>query len=271
MQIIFAVARLAITLGFLLYSSWSDYKTREVSNRVWAFFAPIAIILSLTELILYDSSQLSLYGISVGVTVGFAFLLFYTGAFGGADSKAFMCIAFALPFFPSIIITPLLSEGLSPLSQMVFPITILSNSVLVAALSSIYLFTRNLVKRSTSGQPLFEGTLSNESTGKKILVLITGKKFPLEVLKEKWHIYPMEDIEETEDENQVKRKLVIVPKEEERDQILSRLTKASQIGKINAKVWATPGLPMLIFVTIGLILALIVGDIIWILITNIVR
>ena len=38
-------------------------------------------------------------------------------------------------------------------------------------------------------------------------------------------------------------------------------------GKIDAYVWATPGLPMLIFVTIGLIVALLFGDIVWLLVS----
>jgi hypothetical protein len=118
-----------------------------------------------------------------------------------------------------------------------------------------------------TGQPLFEGTLSEESVGKKLLVLVTGQKFSLDVLREKWHVYPMEDVDEA-DESQLKRRLVIVPKDEGRDDIVARLSKASQAGKISSKVWATPGLPMLIFVTVGLILALTLGDLVWLLIAH---
>ncbi len=270
LQEIFAAARVAVTLVFLVYASWSDYKTREVSNKVWAIYGPIALVLTLSELLLYDSADFPLFGLSVGVTVGFALLLFYTGGFGGADSKAFMCIAVALPFFPVVLLTPILAGGLSPLSQVIFPITILSNAVLIAALSGIYLLLRNLAGRASSGQPLFEGTLAQESIGKKILVLVTGKKFPIATLKAKWHIYPMEDIVEEEDsENSLKRKLVIVPKDEGRDEIVGRLAKAADAGKIDSKVWATPGLPMLIFVTVGLIIALSIGDIVWLLVAHI--
>ena len=99
-EVIFIAARIAITVGFLVYASWSDFKTREVSNRVWAVYAPIAIALMLAELLIYDPSKLALFGVSAGLTVGLAFLLFYSGGFGGADSKALMCIAFALPFAP---------------------------------------------------------------------------------------------------------------------------------------------------------------------------
>jgi preflagellin peptidase FlaK len=270
MQAAFDTARIALTVIFLVYASWRDYKVREVSDKVWIVFAPIALALSLATFFLYDISQLTHFGISVGITVGFALLLFYTGGFGGADSKAFICIAFALPFFPTSIITPLFNEGISPLSQIIFSITILSNSVLVAALSALYLLLRNLAKRIISGQDLFEGTLSKESIGKKILVLITGQKFSLDVLKAKWHIYPMEDAEEINNTNQLERKLVIVPKDEGREEILERLSKASQAGKIGSMIWATPGLPMLIFVTAGVMLALTVGDLVWLLVAAII-
>ncbi len=261
MQEVFAAARVTISLMFLLYASWSDYKTREVANKVWVIYAPVALALTLAELFLYSASELWLFGLSVGLTVGFAFLLFYSGGFGGADSKALMCIALALPFYPASLFVPLLPEGLSPISQMMFPITILGNSVLIAALSALYLLLRNLVRKVSSSKPLFEGMLAKESVGKKILVLITGQKFPISTLKAKWHVYPMEDI--VEEDGAEKRKLLVVPKDEGRDDVVQRLSAAVEAGRIDSKVWATPGLPMLIFVTVGLIVSLSLGDIVW--------
>ncbi len=269
LQEVFDAARVAVTVVFLVYASWSDYKTREVTNKVWAVYAPIGLALSLTELLLYEPSQLGLFGINVGVTVGFALLLFYTGGFGGADSKALMCIAVTLPFFPTSLVEPILPGGLSPLSQLLFPITILSNSVLVAAASAVYLLLRNIARKAGSGKPLFEGTLSQESWGKKLVVLITGQKFPISALKAKWHIYPLEDIAEEENDAEVpNRKLLVVPRDEGRDEVLTRLSAAADKGKIDSKVWATPGLPMLIFVSVGLVLALSLGDIIWVVISG---
>ena len=63
-----------------------------------------------------------------------------------------------------------------------------------------------------------------------------------------------------------KRQLVIVPHEESREKIVERLSNAIEVGKIDRFVWATPGLPMLIFVTLGLITALFFGDIVWLLV-----
>ena len=267
MQEILEATKIAISLAFLLFASWSDYKTREVTNRVWIVYAPIAIALSITELIFYKSALLSIFGLSIGITVVIAFILFYSAGFGGADSKALMCIAFALPFAPTALFTPILASGVSPISQNIFPITILSNSVLVAAFSAIALLLYNLFCRVKTGKKLFENTLANESAWKKFLVLVTGYQVSVAKLKAKWHIYPLEDIAEENGAATLNRKLVIVPKDEGRDEIVTRLSEAVDAGKIGANVWATPGLPMLIFVTIGLIIALLLGDIVWILIS----
>ncbi len=109
---------------------------------------------------------------------------------------------------------------------------------------------------------MFPGTLAAESIGKKLLVLITGYKVNVATVQAKWHVFPMEDVEDHQDTLQ--RSLVVVPKEEGRDKIVERLSTAAQNGAIDKHVWATPGLPMLIFVTLGLIVALVFGDVVWI-------
>ncbi len=179
-QLLLIGTQVAITAAFLLYSSWSDYKTREVSNRVWAIYAPIAIALTLSNFVLFNPSKLvtnlTLFGVSAGFTVGLAFLLFYAGAFGGADSKALMCIAFSLPFAPVALFTPLIANSLSPVAQVIYPMTIFSNGVLFAAASGVYMVLRNYVWHKRSGKEMFTGTLAKESAWKKILILITGYK-----------------------------------------------------------------------------------------------
>lgn len=261
MQIILSALKTSVALIFLLYASFSDYKTREVSNKVWILFAPLALALTIVELVLYeDATSMLSYGLSFGLVVAFAFILFYSGGFGGADAKALMCLALALPFHPEGL-TPF-SGTISPISERFFPITVFSNSVLLAAATAIYMFLRNIIWRVKIGRKLFEGNQKRESFGKKALVLITGYKTSVDKLKEKWHLYPLEDIDDTQ--NELKRKLLLVPKDEGRDAIVERLSKAVETKKIQNMVWTTPGLPMLIFITSGLIVALLLGDVVWI-------
>lgn len=257
---------MAVSLVILIYASWRDYVCREVSNKVWAIYAPVALALTLSELLLYEPSSLEWYALSVGVTVAIALLLFYTGGFGGADSKALMCIALALPFAPIVLFSPAIQAAISPQSNILFPIVIFGNAVLFAAASGVYMILRNIIWHKRRKVPMFTGSLSCESAGKKILVLITGYKMNISKLKEKWHIYPMEDVDDRYVEN---RKLVIVPREEGRDKIVERLSNAIDAKKIDCYVWATPGLPMLIFVTLGLIVALFGGDMVWLLVRSV--
>jgi archaeal preflagellin peptidase FlaK len=88
-------------------------------------------------------------------------------------------------------------------------------------------------------------------------------------LKAKWHVFPMEDVEDV-GEKGFKRQLVVIPHDEGRDKIGERLSNASEAGKIDTYVWATPGLPLLIFLTLGLIVALLFGDLVWLLVRFIV-
>jgi preflagellin peptidase FlaK len=260
-QIAFSVVRTITALLFLFYASWSDYKTREVSNTVWILATPIVFALTFLEVYLYEFSQLPLYAICFGLTAAFAVILFYVGGFGGADAKALMCLALALPFYPENLFTP--RFGVSPIAQIFFPITVFSNSVLLAAATAVYMFLHNIFWHKKHGRKLFEEGHKNESIGRKILLLITGYKVSVNKLKEKWHLYPLEDTEENSEKG-FKRKLVVIPRDEDRNAIVDRLTKAVDAGKIQDLVWATPGLPMLIFITAGLVIALLFGDIVWI-------
>jgi preflagellin peptidase FlaK len=261
LQIIFDLARSAICLLFLFYASWSDYKTREVSNKVWLLFAPLAFVLTTTELLLYGVSLLSAYAICFALTTGFALILFYAGGFGGADAKALMCLALALPFYPESLLAPITGQ-VSLISENFFPISVFTNSVLFAALTAVALLFYNLLRRLRTHEALFQGDHKRESVGRKIVVVLTGYKVPVEELKKKWHVYPMEDLEK-DGEDKLKRKLVIVPRDEGRKEIVERIDEAVKSGAIPDRIWATPGLPMLIFVLAGLITSLLFDNIVW--------
>jgi preflagellin peptidase FlaK len=261
MQILTAT-RIATALLFLSHASWSDYKIREASDATWIALAPLGFTLTFAETYLYEPSQLIFYGICFALTVAFATAIFYLGGFGGADAKALMCLALVLPFYPADLLKPFLG-GVSPTSQMVFPFTVFSNAVLLSALSAVAMILFNVFWRWKTGRKLFADDYENKTFGRKLLILITGYKVSIKKLKEKWHVYPLEDIEE-KSENVSKRKLIVLPKDEGRDDVVKRLEKAVKVGTIQDSIWATPGLPFLIFVTSGLILALFVGDIIWI-------
>ena len=260
MRMFIEALKICVVLPSLIYASWSDYKTREVSNNVWVVFAPPAFALTFAELLLFDFSALPYFGLCFALTSAFAIILFYAGGFGGADAKALMCLALALPFYPQEIFSPFSGE-VSPFMRMFLPLTVFSNAVVLAALTAVFILIHNLLWRWKTGKPLFEGEQKSEFMAKKVLVLLTGYKVSIEEVKAKWHLYPLEDVEKTD--NGIKRKLVVFPKDEGRNAMVERLEEAVKSGAIQEKVWATPGLPMLIFMTAGLIIALFYGDMVW--------
>ena len=253
-------ARIILCLSFLIYASWSDYKTREVSNKVWAILGPLALALTGFQFLVYSSEPLQLiisYALSFAITAGLAIAIFYAGGFGGADAKALMCIALALPVYPKHLL-PQPTGFVSPL----FPITIFTNSVLLGALSVFYALFRNLLWKLRNKGGVFEG-LETESLGRKILALFSGYKISVSKL-EKGFMYPLEDVEVTEGE-EPKRKLLVFPKDDERDEIVNRILNNVEKEKLEGGLWVTPGLPLLIHITLGLLIALFYGDIVWIL------
>jgi prepilin signal peptidase PulO-like enzyme (type II secretory pathway) len=79
-------------------------------------------------------------------------------------------------------------------------------------------------------------------------------------------MYPLEDFN-VNDDGERKRKLLVFPKYEEREKIVSRITENVKGEKLEGGIWATPGLPLLIFITAGVFIALAYGDIVWFLIS----
>ena len=254
-------ARIILCLSFLIYASWSDYKIREVSNKVWIILGPSALALTSFQFLVYSAQPnqlLTFYVLSFAVTSGLAIIIFYVGGFGGADAKALMCIALALPVYPN----HLLSQPAGFVSPL-FPITIFTNSVLLGALSVFYAIFRNISWKLKNNKGVFAG-LETESFWRKFLAIISGYKVRLSSL-EKGHLEPLEDIE-INDERERKRKLLVFPSYEEHEDIVSRLKEND--NERNGWVWVTPGLPLLIFITAGLIVALAYGDLVWFLISS---
>ena len=83
-------------------------------------------------------------------------------------------------------------------------------------------------------------------------------------------MYPLEDVEVNED-GEKKRKLLVFPKDEEREIILSRILENIKEENLEGEIWTTPGLPLLIFITLGLVISLVYGDIVWILLSSLLR
>jgi preflagellin peptidase FlaK len=247
------LAALIASLGVLVGASISDWKSREVSNKFWLAYGPIAAALFIARMIVAPDTAFILLVSSVA-TIVVAFLLFQFGAMGGADSKALMCIALALPVAPAFL-SPIWQ---APLIFYPFPIAVLVNSFLLSISMIFILLGKNLLSRSSQGKRLFQG-FEKESVLRKALVLLTSYKTSFNILQSSSYLIPAEHVAVV-DSRPVRQLHLVSSVGEERNKLVAGLEGYKDQGLFSDGVWVTPGLPHLVFMTASLIVTVAVGD-----------
>ena len=248
---------LLVTIGVLTAASISDLRTREVSNKLWLIYAPIAASLLLVRIAVASDIVKTTTDLTIPAAATFivAFLLFQFGVMGGADSKALMCLGLCMPTFPSFL-TPLWTAPFA--SFYPFPIAILTNSFLLSTTSALFLLTRNLGQKIHLKAGFFQG-FEKESIFRKLLILLTSYKTTFSVLESKTHLYPVEKVDIV-DSKPVRRFHLVSNAETDRDHLISGLQNYKNQGLFSNGVWVTPGLPHLVFMTASLVVTVFIGD-----------
>ena len=251
-------AAIIVSIFFFALGSIFDLRTREVDDWVWLVYGPIGLALTIIRLFL-DPSTLVITLISIALTTLFSFGLFYFGLFGGADAKAVICLGLTLPLIPTAF-TPILGYV-----HPFFPIVALIMGFLCSAALTVWFGLRNLVTYLTHGKRLFEG-LESEVWSKKVLASILGYPTDLTKLRNTFYLYPMEEV--VMDDDKPRRTLKLYRNAEtDREPLVSELSDSFTKLGFKGEVWVTPGLPMLLFILIGLVITLIFGDILFLLVS----
>ncbi len=125
--------------GSILASAW-DLKTTEIPDEIPYLMILIALTLHLIEALIAWDYQPLLNSLLVGLGfLGFGFLMYYAGQWGGGDAKLLAAIGFLLPS---------LSKNFSPKLILPFPLSYLFNVFLIgAAYMLLYAFILALIKR----------------------------------------------------------------------------------------------------------------------------
>lgn len=248
------LSRIGLALAVFCYCAWRDYKTREVENKVWCLAMPLAILLAVVEFVLFSPSLLTSYLFSVVFSSVLSIVLFYIGVLGGADAKAIIFLALSLPFCPTQVLPTLFP---SIVARYCFPLATFFNTLLITTFVGVVFFIINLRDFCRTGD-LFEKT-KFRFPYEKILALFSARRIPLNDLKTKRFWFPLEKLG-TVDETQTI--FVLLPQFEERDTVISQLSKNFVGTKL---IWATPGVPLIVYMLFGLVIALCLGDAFWLL------
>jgi len=211
----------------LAYASYSDWRTREVTDKLWVLFSLVGIAFILIELSssFYFLSLLLILA-SILLTFLISFILYYFGFFGGADMKALIVASLLIPvYYPPHYLHPFLS------------LMSLTNGVFLTITLPIIFLTIN-VTRFVIGKKIFMG-FEGERLWKKILVCFLGYRAS-NVKKEHFFM----SLEKTIDGK--------------RSFHISLLKDEDFIS--GQDLWVTPGMPLLIFITLGFLSTVVFGD-----------
>lgn len=113
------ITRTILTTAIFTYAAYSDYKTGEVTNKLWLYAITIGAPLTALTVTL-NPQQLTLTLLSIITSVTLALTLFYLNAWGGADTKALITLAVTMPLHPY-----------NP-TQHLYPLTVTITAILIA-------------------------------------------------------------------------------------------------------------------------------------------
>ena len=91
----------AVSLVFLAYSSWLDWKTREVDDKITHSFIGVALLLQVVRVLAGGSLEEFGFAILVGALFfAIGWLMYQTGQWGGADVKILAALGIMFANFP---------------------------------------------------------------------------------------------------------------------------------------------------------------------------
>lgn len=242
------ILKIFFSMPFLLYSCYSDLKSRRVSNRVWKYMLVAGSVFIIYEIFIGGTSYLVSLAISgiLGFTV--IYILFQFEAFGGGDAKGLIMLSILFPSYPVFKVSgeiyPLL--GLPPVGLFTF--TVFGNALLLTTLVPLGMFCYNLLHFSPE-------------MVKNPLYMFIGYRTEISSLKYKKHLGLLEKFE-LDEIGSLKRGFACTGLNFNADQ-RPELEEYMKKGLIGKDIWVTPGLPFMLSITAGFIIAVIFGDLIF--------
>ncbi|MEN3047729.1 MAG: prepilin peptidase [Candidatus Caldarchaeales archaeon] len=231
----------AVTALMLSIASAMDLKRREVDDWVWLLLASLTLPSTAYLYVLRQDSNYPLAATaSIAISTAVALLFYRLGLYGGADAKAIIAIALALPVsFDGNRFHPFV------------PITSLLNGLLISLAVPTALLVYNLLVRPLlKGEGVFEG-LEGLPAHVKLGALLLGTR--VDWPKSFWARVTVGK----------GGRLSFSPPLEDYfpDTSASALERA----------WATPGIPLVVFIAAGHAVNLLYGDLLFPLVRTLPR
>ncbi|MBO3809759.1 MAG: prepilin peptidase [Candidatus Brockarchaeota archaeon] len=239
----------SLTLAVLAYASYSDLRTREVSDVVWIVGCPVGLALSLFSLSAGSLQAISL-ALSSAVSACAGFALYKLGLIGGADALALLFIGLTVPAYPEGL--PLYAD---PLGLPFF--AVLCNAALLSLTCPVTIFFLNFMDLIRGLMP-FRG-VEVKNVGDLLILLLTARRISLERLLKGLYYFPAETIEDCGG-RPVRVPVYFTRAEANLSEVTAKMVENRQL--YSDGVLASPTIPMIVFLTLGLAL-LPVGNLVF--------
>lgn len=237
------ILKILFCTPFLLYSCYSDIKTRRVTNKLWVAMLAGSMFFVLYDILTKGIPYLLHLFISAGLIFVLVYVLFQMGTFGGADAKSLIVISIILPTYPAFSAFGYHFPLNEPLLDL-FAFGILGNAVFLTVVVPIGLAVYNISRMGLHiDNPLY---------------IFIGYKSRISDLANK-HIKLIQSFEEGNGQIIFRFKRGGV---EINEAVISEMKALLEKGLIKDEVWVTPGLPFMIPITLGFFVAVSYGDMI---------
>jgi preflagellin peptidase FlaK len=243
---------LLVSLVFFVIAAVYDLRIREVPDKVWLAYGMIGLVIAILRLYSGFNQSIYLMAISIVSSVILSLVMARLGVFGGADAKGVICLSLAVPLVP-VGFRYVVVWFLAPF----FPLVILTLGYLLSFSMSLFFATRNIWGYLRCRSLMFEG-FHDESFVKKIFVVLTGYRCNVEMLKTARFLYPMERIVTSEEGLRRRFDLSFSIADEKNTSLSSFLEALPSVGNPDM-IWVTPGLPMIVFFLLAVIVVIVVN------------
>ena len=243
-----SIVKIALSLTMLTCTSYLDVKYREVNPKIWIIFGLFGGILTIFEVLMKKYLLLiAIVNIILGFSIGI--ISYYSGLFGGADFLCLFVLSIMHPYPP---IRPIYYVG----PMYPFILTIAVNSLLLSLAIPIVNLIRNIKNHRHLRR--LKAPLKY-----KLLYLFIGYPVSIEKYLNMKFAYPLTILELHEDKLITRYRLTFDINEEhqEHQKNLKELIDKGVLRKDDV-IWVTQGIPLLVFITLGYIMSLSLGDII---------
>jgi preflagellin peptidase FlaK len=254
-----------VMLITLLYGCKEDLKERSVPAVMWYPALAIGIICLICFIWNTEKIGNTPYLVPLIPLMLFFIVVFYLLAnfnvFGLGDAKALICITICVPIFPLVPLLGYPPYGIAP--YVFFPLSVLTNTVLATIAVPLYIFVYNLIKgNKASITTMFLGTpvpsKNIQDTYGIVMETFEMKdgKVQRQFIGFKAALHQM-----ITGENRIYTKDL---RENPRD-----YKKELELYRQVETIWISYAMPYLIPITIGFIVTLLCGDVIYFVIENI--